>query len=121
MNLNNEFTRIRLERRPNGVRFLVLANHDKRNDIGPQNARRTPRGNPAAGVDPDGRCLIAAGEGTSICEGADRASVFDGNDLTPSSQRVRQLDYDPSFLKLRDLPFPTIAYVQGSSPSTDHP
>lgn len=36
MNLNDEFTRNRLERRPKGARLLVLSDHDKRNVIGPQ-------------------------------------------------------------------------------------
>jgi enoyl-CoA hydratase len=40
------------------------------------------------------------------------AAIFDA-EWTPSSQRMQQLDYYASFLKLRDLPFPTIAAVQG--------
>jgi hypothetical protein len=35
MQMDETFTRIRLESRRNGVRLLVLADHEKRNAIGP--------------------------------------------------------------------------------------
>lgn len=113
MSTAGTFTKLRLESGDDGVRVLTLADPDKRNAIGPQMqdelfdvARRLQS-------DEDARVLVIAGEGSAFCAGADLMAVFDTEGATPSMIRARELSYYQSFLWVRELPYPTVAAVQG--------
>ena len=109
----SEFTKLRLERRDDGVRVLTLTDPDKRNAIGPDMREELVAVGSELAGDADARCLVVAGEGTAFCAGADLGAIFDVDGATPSAMRARQLSYYDSFLALRDLAYPTIAAVQG--------
>jgi enoyl-CoA hydratase len=113
MSAEAAFTRLKLERRSNGVRVLTLDDPDKRNAIGPE--LRDELVVAARGLldDDQARVLVVAGRGSAFCAGADLGAVFDAEHATPSQMRARQLSYYESFLTLRELDIPTIAAVQG--------
>jgi len=113
MKASEGFSRIRLERRADGVRVLTLADPDKRNAIGPQMRDELVEAGRLLAADGDARCLVVTGEGSAFCAGADLSAVFDAADATPSAMRARQLGYYASFLNLRELPYPAIAAVHG--------
>lgn len=108
-----EFQKIRLERRDDGVRVLELNDPDKRNAIGPDMREELRVAAHRLADDPQARVLVVTGTGTSFCAGADLIALFDVADATPAQIRERQLSYYDSFLWLRELPYPTIAAVQG--------
>lgn len=107
------FTRLELERRPDGVRVLMLDDPDKRNAIGPELRDELVVAGRQLLDDDQARVLVVAGRGSAFCAGADLGAIFDAGDATPSQMRARQLSYYESFLTLRDLAIPTIAAVQG--------
>lgn len=107
------FTRLRLEYRPDGVRVLVLDDPDKRNAIGPKMRAELLEVAGQLAEDETARCLVVTGAGRSFCAGADLMAIFGAEDATPSSVRARQSEYYDSFLWIRDLPYPTVAAVDG--------
>ncbi|NEW26601.1 enoyl-CoA hydratase-related protein [Nocardia cyriacigeorgica] len=108
-----EFQKIRLEYRDDGVRVLELDDPGKRNAIGPAMREELLVAATLLANDKDARALVVTGTGTSFCAGADLIALFDVDDATPAQIRERQLSYYDSFLWLRDLPYPTVAAVQG--------
>jgi enoyl-CoA hydratase len=113
MSTMNDFTRLRLERRDDGVRILTLDDPDKRNAIGPELRAELVVAGRELASDADARALVVTGAGSAFCAGADLGQLFDVEGATPSQMRARQLSYYESFLALRALPFPTVAAVQG--------
>jgi enoyl-CoA hydratase len=107
------FTRLQLERRPNGVRVLALDDPDKRNAIGPELRDELVVAGRQLLEDGQAKALVVTGRGSAFCAGADLGAVFDVDGATPSQMRARQLSYYESFLTLRGLTIPTIAAVQG--------
>lgn len=106
-------TRIRLERRDDGIRILTLNDPDKRNAIGPEMREDLLSIAQELRDDAEARCLIVTGEGSSFCAGADLVALFGEGERTPSESRERQLAYYESFLWIRSLPYPTVAAVNG--------
>jgi enoyl-CoA hydratase len=113
MNAEVAFTRLELERRPDGVQVLTLDDPDKRNAIGPELRDELIVVGRQLLDDDQARVLIVAGRGSAFCAGADLGAIFDAEGATPSQMRARQLGYYESFLTLRELAIPTIAAVQG--------
>ncbi|WP_067489103.1 enoyl-CoA hydratase-related protein [Nocardia ignorata] len=113
MSSTPEFQKIRLERRDDGVRVLELDDADKRNAIGPVMREELLSVAAELANDTEARSLVVTGTGTSFCAGADLIALFDAEDATPAQIRERQLSYYDSFLWLRELPYPTVAAVQG--------
>lgn len=104
---------VELERREDGVRVVTLNDPDRRNAIGPEMLARLTGALDAAGADPESRALVVMGEGPSFCAGADLPQVF-GDASRPVEEIRRRLhEYYRGFLRVLDLPFPTIAAVHG--------
>ncbi len=103
----------RLERWQNGVRFLVLDDPEKRNAIGPVMRKDLLAIADELRDDAGARCLVVTGEGSAFCAGADLVALFDHEGASTDQMRQRQLGYYESFLWIRDLPFPTVAAVDG--------
>lgn len=105
-------SKVRLES-AGGRRTLTLDDPDKRNSI--DAAMRADLADAIATVaaDPDARSLVVTGAGSAFCAGADLPAIF-GDPDRPVSVMRRELHvvYD-SFLRLRALPIPTVAAVQG--------
>ena len=107
---------VRIDDAGDGVRVLRLTNPGKRNAID-----RISRAELAAAVatiaaDDTVRVLVVAGEGPSFCAGADLVDLFGDAPGQPVEQiRADLMRVYDSFLKLLDLPIPTIAAVRGAA------
>jgi enoyl-CoA hydratase len=104
-------TKTRLER-VGDVYVLTLADPAKRNAIGHDLAAELVNRAEALERDPDVRALVVTGEGTSFCAGADLPQIF-GEDRPTTEMRTALRAYYACFLRIRELPFPTIAAVNG--------
>lgn len=107
------FRKIRIERHADGVRVLLLDDPAKRNAIGPDMRAELNSAAIELAQDTEARCLVVTGSGSSFCAGADLVALFDVEGASPSEIRARQLSYYESFLWLRELPYPTVAAVNG--------
>jgi enoyl-CoA hydratase len=109
-------TTIRVEDVGGGVRILRLTNPTKRNAID-----RVSRAELAAAVatiaaDNAARVLVVTADGPSFCAGADLVELFGDAPGQPIAQiRADLMQVYDSFLKLLDLPIPTIAAVRGAA------
>lgn len=109
-------TAVRVEDAGGGVRVLRLTNPGKRNAID-----RVSRAELAAAVatmaaDDAARVLVVAADGPSFCAGADLVELFGDAPSQPIAQiRAGLMQVYESFLKLLDLPIPTIAAVRGAA------
>ena len=103
----------RLDELEDGVRLLTLADPDKRNAMSPEMAAEVFAACRQLGADADVRALVVTGEGSAFCAGADLPAVFGDPDRAVTDLHDDLQRYYASFLAVRDLPFPTIAAVQG--------
>lgn len=96
-----------------GRRVITLTDPDRRNSIDAQMRTELADAVAAVAADTEARVLVVTGEGTAFCAGADLPAIF-GDSSRPVEQIRRDLHqvYD-SFLRIRALPIPTIAAVQG--------
>jgi enoyl-CoA hydratase len=105
--------KVHLDRWENGVRVLTLNDPDRRNAIGPEIQAELANLIGEVSVDPQSRVLVVSGAGTAFCAGADLPAIF-GNGGRPVDEIRQNLhEYYQCFLRVLDLPFPTIAAVQG--------
>jgi enoyl-CoA hydratase len=106
---------VRLERPAPGVRLLRLDDPGRRNAISPALRADLCAAVDEVAADGDARALVVTGNGTAFCAGADLATTFGDPGLPVHVLRDRlRATYD-SFLRVRRLPIPTIAAVQGAA------
>lgn len=103
----------RLEERDAGVALLTLADPDKRNALGPEMAAEIAAVVERLAADDDVRSLVVTGAGTAFCAGADLPALFGDPDRAITDLHDELTRYYATFLAIRELPFPTIAAVQG--------
>jgi enoyl-CoA hydratase len=101
------------ERRETGVWVLTLNDPDRRNAIGPEMHDRLIARIDEVEEDPAARALVVRGAGSAFCAGADLPAVFGNPDRPVDEIRMGLQDYYECFLRLRDVPFATIAAVHG--------
>lgn len=106
--------KVLLERHDDGVRVLTLNDPERRNALGPELREQLAAQVERLVADPDARAVVVAGAGPAFCAGADLPAVFADSDRLPvDAMRERLKLYYAGFLRLRDLPFPSIAAVHG--------
>lgn len=66
-----------------------------------------------ADLDSGVRVVVLKGEGPDFCAGADLAELLESRDRTLSENEHDALELGHLFLRLRSLPYPVIASVQG--------
>jgi enoyl-CoA hydratase len=107
---------VRVEDAGDGVRVLRLTNEARRNAID-----QVSRGELASAVatiasDRAARVLVVTADGPAFCAGADLVDLFGGApDQTIDQIRNDVMRVYDSFLRILDLPIPTIAAVRGAA------
>jgi len=108
-------TTLRLEARPGGVRLLTLDDPDRRNAMGSAMAAAMVAAAAELQSDAQVRALVVAGAGKAFCAGADLPELF-GDGGRPITEVHASLQrYYRAFFSIHELPFPTIAAVQGAA------
>jgi enoyl-CoA hydratase len=105
--------KVLLDRQEDGVRVLTLNDPNRRNVIGPEIQAELADRIEEVSVDSQSRVLVVSGAGTAFCAGADLPAIFGDSGRTVDEIRRNLHEYYQCFLPVLDLPFPTIAAVQG--------
>lgn len=103
----------RLESPSEGVRLLTLTDPERRNAMGAEMGAELLAHAHSLRGDRDVRVLVVTGEGTAFCAGADLPALFGDPDRPVTDTHEDLQSYYRAFLAVRDLPFPTIAAVNG--------
>ncbi|GAA3731608.1 enoyl-CoA hydratase-related protein [Salinactinospora qingdaonensis] len=111
--VTTEWATLRLQRHPDGVRVLTLANERKRNAISLQMRDDLAACVADVKTDPDARALVVTGAGIAFCAGADLPEVFGGPQRSVAQTRDHLKRIYDSFLAVKDLAIPTLAAVNG--------
>lgn len=98
-----------------GVSVLTLNDPDRRNAMSPALQADLGAAVDAIAADRDVRVLIVTGAGTAFSAGADLPAVFGQLDRHVSEIRDGLRAIYDSFLRVRRLPIPTIAAVNGAA------
>lgn len=104
-----------LDEHEDGVRVVTLNDPDRRNALSPDLQRELGAAVDAVANDDAARVLVVAGNGPGFCAGADLPAVFGELDRDVADIRARLRVVYSSFLRVRDLPIPTIAAVHGAA------
>lgn len=99
----------------NGRWTLTLDDPDRRNCLDEAMCEQLAHAVDTVAADPEARTLVVSGAGKAFCAGADLPALF--GETGRSVAEIRNLLHTvySSFLRLRDLPIPTIAAVQGAA------
>jgi enoyl-CoA hydratase len=104
-----------LDAHDDGVRLLTLNDPDRRNALSPDLMQALGDAVATVAADRAARVLIVTGVGKGFCAGADLPAVFGELDRDVADIRSDLRRVYSSFLRVRDLPIPTIAAVQGAA------
>jgi enoyl-CoA hydratase len=105
--------KVRVDGLQAGVRLLTLSDPDKRNAMGEQMSRELAAACCSLRTDGDATALIITGAGSAFCSGADLPELFGQTDRPDADIHTRLRRYYEVFLAVLELPFPTIAAVNG--------
>ncbi|HUG86235.1 MAG TPA: enoyl-CoA hydratase-related protein [Euzebya sp.] len=108
-------SKLRLHHADDGVVTMTLTDPDRRNAMGQEMSREMVGA--AADLAEEGgvRALVVTGEGKGFCAGADLPQLFGDPDRPVQEVHAELQDYYRAFLAIRELPFPTIAAVNGAA------
>ncbi|MDQ0381365.1 enoyl-CoA hydratase [Amycolatopsis thermophila] len=94
---------------------LTLDDPDRRNCLDEPMCDQLADAVDRVAADPGARTLVVTGAGTAFCAGADLPALFGDPRDDVAAIRTRLRRVYASFLRLRDLPIPTVAAVQGAA------
>lgn len=95
------------------VRVLTLNNPDRRNAIDLELRDDLGTAVQAIADDNEARAVVVTGAGSSFCAGADLPALFGDADRTVGDTRDFLKRIYDSFLRVMDLPIPTVAAIHG--------
>lgn len=107
--------RVRLERNDAGLYTLLLNDPDRRNCLDLDVCDGLVAAVTTIAADVDARAVVVGGVGKAFCAGADLPALFGDGGRTINQTRTHLHRVYDSFLRLRNLPVPTIAAVQGAA------
>lgn len=107
--------KIRLDKQDHGVRLLTLTDPGMRNAMGEEMGSEILATATALTEDDQARVLVVTGEGSAFCAGADLPALFGEPDRDTSGTHRRLQEYYRAFLAIHELPFPTVAAVNGAA------
>ncbi|MQA03283.1 MAG: enoyl-CoA hydratase [Streptosporangiales bacterium] len=96
-----------------GVWTLTLDDPDRRNCLDMELCAELGAAVETVAADVDARVLLVTGAGKAFCAGADLPALFGDSSRTVAQTRTHLHRVYDSFLRIRDLPIPTVAAVQG--------
>jgi enoyl-CoA hydratase len=107
---------VRIESAANGVRVLRLTNPARRNAIDRASRAELAAAVASLAADGEARVLVVTADGPAFCAGADLLDLF-GDASSQPIERIRAdlMQVYDSFLRILDLPIPTIAAVRGAA------
>jgi enoyl-CoA hydratase len=107
---------VRVDDAGHGVRVLRLTNPGRRNAIDRRSRAELAAAVAIVASDEDARVLVVTADGPSFCAGADLVDLFGDAPSQPIEQiRADLMRVYDSFLRILDLPIPTIAAVRGAA------
>ncbi len=98
-----------------GVATMTLTDPDRRNAMGHEMAGEMIAAVADLHEDRDIRALVITGEGKGFCAGADLPQLFGNPERGVADMREELQGYYQAFLAVHELPFPTIAAVNGAA------
>lgn len=104
---------LELTRPHDGVVVLELRDPDRRNAMGEEMAAEMVAACDGLRADPAVRALVVTGEGRAFCAGADLPALFGDAGRAVVEVHTSLQRYYRAFQAVRELPFPTIAAVNG--------
>jgi methylglutaconyl-CoA hydratase len=96
-----------------GVLTLTLDRPDKRNALSGALVEALHAGLERADLDTDVRVVVVRGAGKDFCAGADLDELLASADLSPAENEAAALRMGTLFARMRRLPKPVVAIVQG--------
>ena len=96
-----------------GILTLTLSRPEKRNALSRALIAALHKELEQADLDAGVRVLVLKGEGEDFCSGADLSEILESRDKTLAENEQDALELGHLFLRLRSLPYPVIASVQG--------
>ena len=116
MNEGQRTETVRVEARADGVTVLRLTNPARRNAIDRHSRAELADAVASVANDEAARVLVVTADGPSFCAGADLVDLFGDAPGRPiEAIRADLMRVYDSFLKILDLPIPTIAAVRGAA------
>jgi enoyl-CoA hydratase/carnithine racemase len=106
-------SRLRLERRPDGVAVLTLDNPDQRNAMSDDMTRSWVSAVDSLADDRSVRAVVVTGAGTAFCSGGNTGWIASEPDASVDYLRTRMIAFYRAWLSIRRLEVPTIAAVNG--------
>lgn len=100
-------------RREGDLVVVELADHDRRNMMGLEMTAAWDRLMSAIAADTEVRAVLVTGQGTAFSSGGNTSWIGADSHEPVSVIRERMLAYYATWLRLRELPVPTIAGVNG--------
>lgn len=105
--------KLRIDTLNDGVRVITLTDPDRRNAMDAEMGEALVDATAAMAADTRTRALVVTGEGRAFCAGADLPQLF-GDPERPTTETHEVLQhYYRAFFSVLELPFPTIAAVNG--------
>lgn len=105
-----------VERRDNGVVQLTLNLPDRRNAMTEELTAAWGAAMDELSGDQQLRAVVVTGAGSAFCAGGDLSWLsVDPSNVTPMQLRAKMYPFYRAWLRIRDLPVPSIAAVQGAA------
>lgn len=97
----------------NSIAWIKFNRPERRNAIGTQTRAELAAALKQVEKDPAVRCVVLTGEGTAFSSGADLRDFPAGGDVVEHVGHILRDDYMPMILRMRQMPKPIIAAVNG--------
>lgn len=108
-------SKLHLHHTDDGVVTMTLTDPDRRNAMGQEMSEEMVTAAADLSSDAEVRALVITGEGKGFCAGADLPQLFGDPDRPVQQVHAELQRYYRAFLAIRELPFPTIAAVNGAA------
>ncbi len=110
-----EFQNLRYERDAQGIVTIRFARPDQRNAMTAEMGAELIAAGQKAASDPEARVVVLTGEGKAFSAGGDMKMIHENTRKSIAENEKSMRDFYGRFLKIRDIPVPTIAQINGAA------